>query len=264
MKFFFIVIFIIFFSYSKAQTSSYLMVEYSETVSYIPQIINNDKGILFVSNNESYYKTIFDNVQKTDKIDDESIILPAIEDEYFSEIYIDVKNKMLTENTFERYVLKKYFSVKEKTPQISWKLFDEEKKINNYSCKKAETTFRGRTYIVWYTEEIPVSFGPWKLNGLPGLILSADDTEGIYKWKANKIIYPYKENFNFSEIIKRMKKFKEITFKELDNKIIEAQKDKIQTIKARSGNRNQVLSFGFSTSQWKEPINEWRTETNFN
>lgn len=35
----------------------------------------------------------------------------------------------------------------------------------------------------------PYSFGPWKLNGLPGLILEAKDTEGKMFFQAEKIEY---------------------------------------------------------------------------
>ena len=41
-------------------------------------------------------------------------------------------------------------------------------------CKKATTNFRGRYWEVWYTEDIPISQGPWKLCGLPGMILKAN------------------------------------------------------------------------------------------
>ena len=36
----------------------------------------------------------------------------------------------------------------------------------------ATTHFRGREWKVWFSEEIPLSLGPWKLGGLPGLILA--------------------------------------------------------------------------------------------
>lgn len=248
---------------SYSQNNKTLKVEYDEIVSYIPSIINNDKGLLYVSNEESYYKTIFDNTQKTEKIDDESIIIPAIEGEYFSEVYMDLKNKKLYENLFERYAVKKYFSVYEKIPIMQWEFINETKKINIYNCKKAKTNFRGRNYNVWYTEEIPISVGPWKFNGLPGLILSVEDSEGIYKWYAKKIIYNYKDKIYFSDIKLRMKKYKQITFKELDVKIIEILNTKFETLKARNQGRNQGVGFEFSTSQWKEPKNEFRAKTEY-
>ena len=34
--------------------------------------------------------------------------------------------------------------------------------------------FRGVEWRVWYTDEIPSSAGPWRLRGLPGLIIKAD------------------------------------------------------------------------------------------
>lgn len=60
--------------------------------------------------------------------------------------------------------------------QINWKIDPILiKKIGDLTCKKAIGEFRGRTYEVWFSEEIPVNFGPWKLWGLPGLIVEAQD-----------------------------------------------------------------------------------------
>lgn len=242
-----------------------LKVEYDEIVSFIPQIINNDKGTLYVSNQESFYKTSFDNIKSSEEINtnEETIVIPAKEGEYFSEIYVDLKVKKLYENLFERYALKTYYSVSEKIPEMNWKLYNEEKKISNYNCKKAETSFRGRNYVVWYTEEIPISSGPWKFNGLPGLILSVEDSQGIYKWYVKKIIYPFEEKISFDEIKKRMKKYKQITFKDLDTKIIETIKTKFETLKAREGGRNHGVIFEFSTTQWRETTNEYRKKINY-
>lgn len=77
--------------------------------------------------------------------------------------------------------------VKDSARIIKWKITNETKQINTFSCYKAIGDFRGRTYHVWFTPEISVSFGPWKLNGLPGLILEASDTKNQYMYYADKI-----------------------------------------------------------------------------
>ncbi|WP_052089998.1 GLPGLI family protein [Porphyromonas canoris] len=76
------------------------------------------------------------------------------------------------------------FSFEEPLGKISWKMLDGEKNILGYNCKKAEGTFRGRIWDVWYTEELDVADGPWKLNGLPGLILEAVDRTGQLAFQA--------------------------------------------------------------------------------
>lgn len=67
------------------------------------------------------------------------------------------------------------FDVVESIPFIDWKIHNESKKINNFKTIKATSRFRGRNYIVWFTPDLPTSFGPWKLHGLPGAILEAKD-----------------------------------------------------------------------------------------
>jgi GLPGLI family protein len=79
------------------------------------------------------------------------------------------------------------YSYKEKIPEIEWKLENEEKSIQGYVCQKATTTFLGRSYIAWFAQEIPISNGPWKLGGLPGLILQVSDTQNHYLFECTGI-----------------------------------------------------------------------------
>jgi GLPGLI family protein len=75
----------------------------------------------------------------------------------------------------------------EKFPNMKWKIHDNTKTISSYICTKAETTFRGRKYIAWFTSEIPIRFGPWKFNNLPGLIIQVYDETQLFTWNATKI-----------------------------------------------------------------------------
>ncbi len=73
------------------------------------------------------------------------------------------------------------------TVGLNWNLVNEEKLINTYRCKKATLNFLGRNWIAWYTTKIPVSAGPYKFFGLPGLIINIQDTENIFEFTAVEI-----------------------------------------------------------------------------
>lgn len=66
-----------------------------------------------------------------------------------------------------------------------WEITDESKDIIGYQCFKATADYRGRRWTAWFTPEIPVQDGPWKLCGLPGLILEAEDNHSEYHFLAN-------------------------------------------------------------------------------
>ena len=68
-----------------------------------------------------------------------------------------------------------------------WKILAENDSVLSYLCSKAECQLKGRTWTAWFTAEIPISEGPWKLCGLPGLILKAEDSEGHYSFTATGV-----------------------------------------------------------------------------
>ena len=77
----------------------------------------------------------------------------------------------------------KNFKVEEACSVMSWTLLDGDTVVAGYECQKAETTFKGRKWTVWYTLDIPLDNGPWKLGGLPGLILLAKESEGVFRFE---------------------------------------------------------------------------------
>jgi len=76
----------------------------------------------------------------------------------------------------------KHHLVEDTLSNFVWKLTNEKKQILNYNCKKATTSFRGRDFEAWYTEDVPLQNGPWKFCGLPGLIVKVIDTKNIYSF----------------------------------------------------------------------------------
>ena len=71
----------------------------------------------------------------------------------------------------------------ETMPKQNWKILSEIKEIAGYKCQKATCSFRGRNYIAWFTRDIPINEGPWKFNGLPGLIVKVYDTQEHYDFE---------------------------------------------------------------------------------
>lgn len=72
----------------------------------------------------------------------------------------------------------------EALPVINWKITADTVSFGTLHCQKATTTFKGRNYEAWFCPALPFRSGPWKLNGLPGLIVEASDSkkEVIFKF----------------------------------------------------------------------------------
>lgn len=109
--------------------------------------------------------------------------------------------------TYNDYVIKNYpkkgllsvttyhgkkFIYSEPIVEKKWQLEEGGTTILGYNCRKASCTFRQRSWNVWYAEDIPISEGPWKLDGLPGMILKAVDTKNQFSFECIGI----KENVN--------------------------------------------------------------------
>ena len=100
--------------------------------------------------------------------------------------------------TSSEYKMKGPYLTKENKAKIDWEINKETKQIGEYLCNQATCKFRGRIYTAWFTPKIPSSAGPWKLQGLPGLILEAYDNTRQVQYLFNSVQYPYKSTKSIS------------------------------------------------------------------
>ena len=116
------------------------------------------------------------------------------------------ENQMIFRDSFGQSYL--YFT--KDLERFEWKLIEEQKEILGYSCRKATTKFAGREYVAWYTTDISVPDGPYKFQGLPGLILSVYDNNKQFQFTVSSI----KNSSVFCNTEEYSRKFTPITFEE--------------------------------------------------
>jgi GLPGLI family protein len=105
--------------------------------------------------------------------------------------FTDLDNKeivsrelLFTDGKSQAYV------VNEDLTAIDWQLTQSAKKIGDFFCQEAIGVFRGRTYHAWFAPEIPVRVGPWKLHGLPGLVVEVYDEEKVAYFQLRSLKMP--------------------------------------------------------------------------
>jgi GLPGLI family protein len=176
---------------------------FSKTKSYY--VVAKDSLETAISKNKakSHYKN---NDGSNNKISNGLVLTSQGE-----QVVCDYTTKILLSNVFDG----KHTYVKETIPKFVWKIKkNEKKKIGTLNCVLGETFFRGRKYFAWYCPDIPVCSGPWKLNGLPGLILEAYDEGKNVSWKFKSYKLPFETKQDYS--IRKSKKEKSIVFLTLD------------------------------------------------
>lgn len=105
--------------------------------------------------------------------------------------YIIKKRDSLTHNVFYDKIGRNNFFYDE--PWVNnWKIENEVRTINGFNCQKATIKKFGRNFIAWFANEIAISEGPYKFNGLPGLIVDLYDEKKYFHFSL--INYNPKEN----------------------------------------------------------------------
>ncbi|MBP1165785.1 GLPGLI family protein [Chryseobacterium sp. PvR013] len=65
---------------------------------------------------------------------------------------------------------------------FDWKIQKETQKIGEYNAQKATLNFAGRKWTAWFCKDLPFNDGPYKFNGLPGLIVKIEDDQQHYSF----------------------------------------------------------------------------------
>ncbi len=100
--------------------------------------------------------------------------------------YSIYKNIQKGKLTVTEKVVKDQLRYVEDKNLMDWKIEDETGECSGYEVQKAQTHFAGRDYTAWFSPEIPISDGPYKFNGLPGLIVEIHDKKENYVFRLTK------------------------------------------------------------------------------
>ncbi|MDW9381082.1 GLPGLI family protein [Chryseobacterium sp. JV558] len=190
----------------------FTVVSYGQTTRYVYETLVNPDSInlvsmksertfldvkgersLFISENKLKRDSLFTSLRSEVKENDKK------EEKAFSKL----EGKKYFEPTFFEYFISKsipdqkvYYYERAAGKQIyyqedrpvKWEVTNIIEKQNGYSAQKAVTEFGGRIWTAWFTKDIPLSDGPYKFSGLPGLIVKLEDDKGDYKFDLVKKI----------------------------------------------------------------------------
>lgn len=133
--------------------------------------------------------------------------------------------------TTTNVIRKEFFYVcEDSVPELDWDLVEGDTVIATYPCLRAECRYRGRTWQAWYAPDIPYSDGPWKLGGLPGLILAANDSERHFVFDCVKM-----EQGNMRPMVFQKRNYEKCTTRRLNELKTEFWQDQIGFMSAQQG-----------------------------
>ena len=150
-----------------------------------PNDIYTENMVLFLGKNASVYKS-FD--RKTQDAMIRKQVAEQVAASAGGRINVNVKGGRASNTEYFTFADQKKFIRKEKLlvnnyvieepmPVIKWHITNDTASFSGLKCQKATGHVAGRDYTAWFCPDVPFQSGPWKLIGLPGLIVEAYDTK---------------------------------------------------------------------------------------
>ena len=225
---------------------------------YIVQVGNNiTKGFTYQkfyldslqTNNPQLYKTLFNaSIQESIEAMRTTGDVSHVHNSAFhygnfaSTLYKDYKkNEIRVVDNISTY---SFVFTDELSPQ-KWEIQNDTATILGYVCQKATCSFRGRNWVAWFTTEIPLSEGPWKFYGLPGLITKVHDTEEHYSFEL--IGFQKKEETIDTKIPKTVQKIerKEFIRSKMGKKAARITESEMAEVGLPSSNNQKVIHYDY-------------------
>lgn len=189
MKFFLHTFFLIFplFLFSQNIAITYLVKENTtaeilSTNIYYDLIIKKNESMYFNNKKDSLnqfkHSKFIGEVKKNG-----DFIRVQIDDNNYSYLINDFyyKNYQTDSLIFNSSVFDKKVIVSESIDLFKWEIQPKsDTTILNFKCQKALTTFRGRKYQAFFSDEVGPYGGPWKFDGLPGTILAVKSLDNRF------------------------------------------------------------------------------------
>jgi GLPGLI family protein len=157
-----------------------------------------ETSVLYFGNNQSLFRSL-DYLQGMESAKKKAlagqsdmglVTTKGSSEKYYTNLITKKITRVQTNGMVSVYVSPKQYVMPEPMEKTAWTITKETRKIGDYLCQKAMGMCRGRYYTAWFAPDIPYSFGPWKLNGLPGLILEAEDKRNHVIFRFNRIEFP--------------------------------------------------------------------------
>jgi len=144
------------------------------------ELLLNDSISLFESTN----KGIIDSLE-FQKTMDENMLITSLPYSPFHYQILKQNNAIKTFDVLDEGSFKgpnNYYYTEDKK-SFQWEIKEDTLTINNLLCQKAELKFGNRKWIAWFAAEIPISDGPYKFSGLPGLIIKLNDADNFWNFE---------------------------------------------------------------------------------
>lgn len=214
-----LIIFVFLFSNTiiSQSTNYYVKVKYDYTLQLLgPHSKYSAKSILTLNKNQSIFE--IDHTKSLDNEDTafygEDKTIYKVKSKSNDFVYKDSNKKNIF---YSNLIGLKRFYIKDSLGNMNWILNSNKKEILGYNCQEATASYGGRDYIAYFTTEISISNGPWRFDGLPGLILEIYDVEKVFIIKATDLVIkknkialknPYKDEklLSWDEFLKLYKK----------------------------------------------------------